>query len=628
MRKKIFTLLTLMLAVCSGAWADDTVLFTTDFSDDSWSSYTSESPITAQSTVNDIYFNCADYVANNALYFGADGNASGARYCAIHVTGVNGSVKITINYNAKARIKYRIIEETGHTTGMGSSTDPGANDDKNTIVNYNMTGEGDELTFYFYRQGSGAKNVVTGITITTPDASVQQYTATFANGGHGTAPSSIKAASVTLPTIGASWYTNTGWVANQDVTVNEETVIAGTAIACGTSVAMSANTTFTAQWASSNLPYVSGVTFASKPTSALNVANETATNGYVTYNYQADLRPSGTKAWATENSGGSASGQKWSVPEGSPFVGNSEGVNVTAVTASAKTYTVLFTGTTEVQVIGNSRKNGVNLSAMLVDYTSTPSIVETKTVGNLGSDGIIAIASDKIMKFENLEDCKTYAIFFYAADGQNSLLYEIAFKQPTTISGTITPAGWSTFTSNYALDLSTISDGTAYYASEASESTVTLTSTTKKVPAGTGLMIKGTAGETFTIATTSEETTDLSGSNLLKGQRTTGNVAASGTDGKYHYVFGFVTETPTIYGFYNLTADTEVAAGKAYLETNTALTTGARALTIVFDDDATGINDVKSVQKNDNRYYNLNGLEVAQPTKGLYIVNGKKVVIK
>ena len=42
----------------------------------------------------------------------------------------------------------------------------------------------------------------------------------------------------------------------------------------------------------------------------------------------------------------------------------------------------------------------------------------------------------------------------------------------------------------------------------------------------------------------------------------------------------------------------------------------------------TGINAVVSSLKNDNRYYNLNGQVVANPTKGLYIINGKKVVIK
>lgn len=42
---------------------------------------------------------------------------------------------------------------------------------------------------------------------------------------------------------------------------------------------------------------------------------------------------------------------------------------------------------------------------------------------------------------------------------------------------------------------------------------------------------------------------------------------------------------------------------------------------------STGINTVAAV-KNDGKYYNLRGQVVANPTKGLYIINGKKVVIK
>ena len=41
-----------------------------------------------------------------------------------------------------------------------------------------------------------------------------------------------------------------------------------------------------------------------------------------------------------------------------------------------------------------------------------------------------------------------------------------------------------------------------------------------------------------------------------------------------------------------------------------------------------GISSVKTTANNDNIYYNMSGQRVAQPTKGLYIVNGKKVVLK
>ena len=164
------------------------------------------------------------------------------------------------------------------------------------------------------------------------------------------------------------------------------------------------------------------------------------------------------------------------------------------------------------------------------------------------------------------------------------------YKGTLNVSGTITPAGWASFSSTLPLDLSTITGGAAYYASASGGETVTLTPTTAKVPANTGLMIKGEPNAPFTIATTSAETTDLSASNLLKGQITTGNVAAS-TDAIKHYVFGYKTSDPTEYGFYNLASATSVEAGKAYLEINSAVVT-ARALRISLG----GITEVENIE--------------------------------
>lgn len=56
-----------------------------------------------------------------------------------------------------------------------------------------------------------------------------------------------------------------------------------------------------------------------------------------------------------------------------------------------------------------------------------------------------------------------------------------------------------------------------------------------------------------------------------------------------------------------------------------AVTTGAWA-----DETYTvaGSNAVNSEEIKDNNYYDLSGRRVMQPTKGLFIVNGKKVVIE
>lgn len=97
------------------------------------------------------------------------------------------------------------------------------------------------------------------------------------------------------------------------------------------------------------------------------------------------------------------------------------------------------------------------------------------------------------------------------------------------------------------------------------------------------------------------------------------------------YILYYKSEDPTNYplGFYKADGTTNtVAANRAYL---TASAQEAR-LAINFDgDDTTGIEAVStqhSEEIKDNVYYDLSGRRVAQPTKGLYIVNGKKVFIK
>ena len=56
-------------------------------------------------------------------------------------------------------------------------------------------------------------------------------------------------------------------------------------------------------------------------------------------------------------------------------------------------------------------------------------------------------------------------------------------------------------------------------------------------------------------------------------------------------------------------------------------------MAMIFDDliegnETTGIKELETEVLNDNKYYNLQGIEVAYPVKGIYIHNGKKVIVK
>lgn len=94
----------------------------------------------------------------------------------------------------------------------------------------------------------------------------------------------------------------------------------------------------------------------------------------------------------------------------------------------------------------------------------------------------------------------------------------------------------------------------------------------------------------------------------------------------YYYVLNATPEHGV--GFYKISSD-YIAAFKAYFEVAKNNTSAAHSMLVFdFDDSTTGIDGVKSVETYDNRYYNLAGQYVAHPTKGIYIVNGKKVIVK
>ena len=69
-----------------------------------------------------------------------------------------------------------------------------------------------------------------------------------------------------------------------------------------------------------------------------------------------------------------------------------------------------------------------------------------------------------------------------------------------------------------------------------------------------------------------------------------------------------------------------VSLGHAYLELPAASAT--RFYSIQFGGEITGINEVNAAAKADGAYYTLQGVKTSKAAKGIYIHNGKKVVIK
>ena len=160
----------------------------------------------------------------------------------------------------------------------------------------------------------------------------------------------------------------------------------------------------------------------------------------------------------------------------------------------------------------------------------------------------------------------------------------------------------------------------AYKVSAANGESVTLTEVTTTVAANTGLILTGSANTDYPVNAVASGT-NISSTNKLvasNGIATVSNAAVL-SGGEFHPLTSGV-----------------IAAGKAYLPYDNIVggdpfASGAHALDIVFDNgDVTGIEQVANSQESwlNGQFYDLQGRKVAQPTKGLYIVNGKKVVIK
>jgi hypothetical protein len=171
---------------------------------------------------------------------------------------------------------------------------------------------------------------------------------------------------------------------------------------------------------------------------------------------------------------------------------------------------------------------------------------------------------------------------------------------------TVDDAGYATFGS---VSKNAKPNGVKAYAAKVNGTKVELTEVTN-VPAGKGVVIEASAGS---YAPTFDVDADDIESELLVSN---GTVVGDGTI----YVLANKNSVP---GFYKLANDQKVPAGKAYLK----VTSQSAPEFLPFEGNTTGIESVKSVESK-GQFFNLAGQRVAQPAKGLYIVNGKKVIFK
>ena len=184
---------------------------------------------------------------------------------------------------------------------------------------------------------------------------------------------------------------------------------------------------------------------------------------------------------------------------------------------------------------------------------------------------------------------------------------------PTTESVTVSNVGYGTYASDNALDF-TGSSIKAFYAT-VSGTTMTFRSVSK-VPANTGVLLYKDGGATEDVPVFSGTADEVTGNAFVRG---TGASVTWASDNEKYVLFNGDDGI----GFYKAN-NNRIATNRAYIQVPTGTNVKSFAINL---DDTDAIKAIAGESEN-AVIYNLAGQRVNKAQKGIYIINGKKVLVK
>lgn len=201
--------------------------------------------------------------------------------------------------------------------------------------------------------------------------------------------------------------------------------------------------------------------------------------------------------------------------------------------------------------------------------------------------------------------------------------YRWQLEEVTEIPVTISEAGYASFYATAAMELP--AELEAYYVSYVGEDQVALEQIEGIIPDGAAVLLKGEAGE-YNLTVVNEKTTEIK-DNKLKGVVVSKYIAGDA------YVLA-ADDAALIKAELNRNGNGEAVENgthflangfSAYLPVADAI---QDVLTFNFDGSITGVTLVPETNNANAAIYDLSGRRVEKATKGIYIVNGKKMIIK
>ena len=265
----------------------------------------------------------------------------------------------------------------------------------------------------------------------------------------------------------------------------------------------------------------------------------------------------------------------------------------------------------------------VNLPAGV--YTITSATRAGTTTFYAGSTEVGSVKSDgSFTETTSAEFTLTENTDISVSAGSNKAYFDYVFIRKTKDIHSVTiNASAATGATTLYLDYPVaIAEGTtAWYASayDADADKLTMTQLTDYIPAKTGVVIVGTAGQTYTFEETSETVAAVE-NNKLEGQVTAYTEETFTTSDGWYYL--------ALSGNFKKYEGTATKnAYKAYLNlTERPWSVSIKDITLEWSE-ATGISEIATNKPQTARMYNIAGQKVSAPVKGnIYIVNGKKVM--
>lgn len=185
----------------------------------------------------------------------------------------------------------------------------------------------------------------------------------------------------------------------------------------------------------------------------------------------------------------------------------------------------------------------------------------------------------------------------------------LAYDQPEADHVSMGPAGYTTYITREAISFGPAVE--AFIVSDMSTTHAAL-SPIASAPAGTPVVLKASEGNYLFDFTSSPESV---GTNLLLPSN---GFEATGSE------YCLANKTRGV-GFYKVAAGVSIPAGHCYLLNTSA---EAKEMLMLGDIIETGVNSIQDNSLRSNVIYDLQGRRVKRAVKGVYIVNGRKNLIK